>query len=230
MDVPAFASRHLGIRGEHLCFEIDKAAIRFLQSNHPDSHCCGSVTERNASAFSPCDIVIAGFPCQPFSALGRQEGWADAKGRGVLILATLDYIKAHRPRIVLLENVIAFTRIANGTLLSWLVDLLEHELGYVVAHTTLCTSRYGLPQTRGRWYLVGLRRDAVATEFSWPSEVEAIPLRAILDPRSKEASCDRRPGAPGSIATRNVDKEIALLTDEGLAPRTRTSSSIATRR
>ena len=71
------------------------------------------------------------------------------------------------------------------------------------------------PQTLEWWYLVAILTLSLAHDFVWPPEVEPITLSALLGPHPAEASSSRRPGGPTRLATRNVDREIALLLAEG---------------
>ena len=74
MDVPAMSLTNLGVLGPHVEFEIDDVACKYLVANYPSLELRGSVEDRDErDAFRP-DIVTAGFPCQPFSALGLQGG------------------------------------------------------------------------------------------------------------------------------------------------------------
>ena len=108
IDMPGFALDRLTVDGQHYLYEVDKAAARFLEHNHTRSELRRSMLDRVASACEPVDIVVAGFPCQPFSMLGGRGGVDDARGRGTLVEATLDFVNHHRPSIVVLENVTAF--------------------------------------------------------------------------------------------------------------------------
>jgi DNA (cytosine-5)-methyltransferase 1 len=102
--------------------------------------------------------------------LGLQQGWNDTRGRGTLIVATLNFVRLRSPPVAIFENVAAFCRSEEGQTMKWLVDTVV-SLGYHVDHRILCTSDYGLPQTRKRWYLVALRSDMVSSSFAWPSAV-----------------------------------------------------------
>ena len=205
IDVPGFGLRALGVAHDHFAFEIDPVARRFITDNFPDVRLFGSVCDRSPSVASGADIVSAGFPCQPYSLLGLQEGWKDRKGRGDLVMATIDYVLRERPRIVLLENVAAFARSDQGRALGWIVDALTNGQRYTVAHRIICTSEHGLPQTRRRWFLVALRSDCVVHEFVWPEPIQMMPLSLVLGPRAADDSPERRPGDIGSLASRNVD-------------------------
>ena len=90
--MPAFALRKLGVLGPHAAYEIGEVARAFLRSNFIDVNLQHSVSKREARPRDQVDVVVAGFPCQPFSILGRQEGWSDSLGRGNLVEDTVAFI------------------------------------------------------------------------------------------------------------------------------------------
>ena len=204
IDGPGTALQHLGVLGKHSAYEIDSAARSFISANFPGVSLYGSVRERSESACPRADVVTAGFPCQPFSALGKQDGWDDARGRGTLIGATSGYVLRERPSIVMLENVATFRTIHDGKCLSWVVDQLESQGGYDVYHRICCTSRFGLPQTRRRWFLIGILSTARVCDFEWPSDIDMVPLASLMAPPPTSASASNRPGPPPTLAARNV--------------------------
>ena len=175
----------------------------------------GSVATRDPALLPRFDVVVAGFPCQPFSRLGRQQGVFDPGGRGVLVDHTLAYIRHHRPRIVVLENVAAFCTMHDGATMAWIVSELK-KCGYYVEHRVVCTSRFGLPQTRRRWYLIAVLSSALVQELVWPAEIDQIPLCSLLGPRPAGASPARRPGPAGGLASRNVSREVGRLVCAGV--------------
>ena len=182
LDMLAFALRFLGVLGVHWCYEVDEAARAFLRDNHSGAVVCGSVLDRDPRCCPSFDVVVAGFPCQPFSMLGLQQGWNETRGRGSLIVAALNFVRLRSPPVAVFESVAAFCRSEEGQTMKWLVDTVV-SLGHHVDHRILCTSDYGLPQTRKRWYLVALRSDIVSSTFAWPSAVASLSLAAVLGPR-----------------------------------------------
>ena len=214
--MPSFALEGLGVLGKDSCYETDIAACRVLREHHPGVVVKGSVAERTPSSLHKVDAVVAGFPCQPFSRLGLRCGVHDARGRGTLVEHTLAYVRCHLPPIVILENVASFRTVHDGAALAWLLHELEIVNGYRVTHRVICTSRFGLPQTRRRWYLVGIRPEVQAAAFAWPSEIDPIPLRVLLGPRPPDASAARRPGPDSGLAARNVAREVARLAKPGV--------------
>ena len=211
IDVPGLGLAALGVLQKHFAFEIDPVARKFISDNFNGVSLFGWVLDRGVSDACGADVVTAGFPCQPFSLLGLQQGWDDQKGRGRLVSATLTYVLRERPRLVLFENVAAFVRPDNRQVLQRLLDMLTRDDVYKGWHRVLCTSANGLPQTRRRWFLVAVRSDCVVSDFVWPEALEMLPLSLVLGPRSKGASSARRPGVGISLATRNVDTAVGWL-------------------
>jgi len=113
-----------------------------------------------------CDILTAGFPCQPFSKIGKLHGFADA--RGTLFWDVLRILKAKRPKAFVLENVANLVKHDGGKTFQVIKDGLENELGYHVHYKVLNTKDYGTPQDRKRIYMVGFLEDV---PFEFPEEV-----------------------------------------------------------
>ena len=63
------------------------------------------ITVRNNKNVQKVDLYVAGFPCQPFSSAGKQEGFADKRGRGTICFYLSEYIEKHQPKLFILENV-----------------------------------------------------------------------------------------------------------------------------
>ena len=124
------------------------------------------------------DVYVAGFPCQPFSTMGKQAGFDDA--RGTIFFHVLDYITQKLPKVFILENVKGLTTIENGKLLNQIMKLLRsvrfHTSGkkaYAIKQQVLDTKELGIPHSRPRWYCVGIRKDAKkADSFAFPEQVE----------------------------------------------------------
>lgn len=130
-----------------------------------------------------CDILTAGFPCQPFSNAGNRKGVYDE--RGELYLECLRIIESKRPKAVLFENVkgLVSSKHQSG---KKLIDVIKEdleELGYSVNYRVLNSSDYGVPQNRERLILVALRADLGKT-FEFPpvqTDKSKLTLRNILD-------------------------------------------------
>jgi DNA (cytosine-5)-methyltransferase 1 len=114
-----------------------------------------------------CDILTAGFPCQPFSKIGKLHGFADA--RGTLFWDVLRILKEKQPKAFVLENVANLMKHDKGNTFERIRDGLENELGYHVHYKVLNTKDFGAPQDRKRIYMVGFKEDV---PFSFPEPIE----------------------------------------------------------
>lgn len=121
------------------------------------------------------DILLAGFPCQPFSIAGKGLGFADT--RGTLFFNIEAILGAKRPASFLLENVKRLTTHDEGRTFAVILAKLE-ELGYTVYHKVLNTLDFGLPQKRERIYIVGFLEPI---EFTFPKPMGSyMPLKELL--------------------------------------------------
>ena len=108
MELVAMALRNLGVLDQcslEFCCEINKWCKSFIMQNHPPKRFFDDITLRDPKTTPPCDLYVAGFPCQPFSRAGLRQGTNDATGRGSIFDHIIPYLRAHRPRAVILENV-----------------------------------------------------------------------------------------------------------------------------
>jgi DNA (cytosine-5)-methyltransferase 1 len=117
------------------------------------------------------DVLLAGFPCQPFSiagvskknALGRPHGFLD-ETQGTLFYDTARIIAHHRPAAFLLENVKNLERHDGGRTFATILNVLTRELGYSVQHRVISSEGW-VPQKRERIFIVGFR-DPTGFDFS----------------------------------------------------------------
>ncbi|BDR57453.1 DNA cytosine methyltransferase [Xylocopilactobacillus apis] len=126
------------------------------------------------------DIVIAGFPCQPFSIAGYRKGLSDE--RGDLFFETLRVIKAKQPKVVFLENVKNLVTHDHGNTFKVIREFLVHA-GYFVKWKVLNAKDYGnIPQNRERIYVVGFKDRKSFEKFEFPTPVKLIkPLSDIIE-------------------------------------------------
>jgi len=142
----------------------------------------GDITAIKESQIPDHDLFLAGFPCQPFSIIGKRQGFCDM--RGTLFFEIVRILKAKRPRAVLLENVKQLATADKGRVLSCIVSELE-ALEYNVATKILNALDYGLPQKRER-ILIAATLDPFE-EFLWPSGGNPMKsLTEILEPNPPE--------------------------------------------
>ncbi len=179
-----------GIGGFHLALssfgancvfasDIDKDARDIYHRNYgiePE----GDITKIAATNIPNHDILCAGFPCQPFSISGNQQGFDDERGRGRLFFNIIDIINVHKPKMVLLENVKNLEKHDNGNTLKRIEDELNIA-GYLVFHRVLCAADYNIPQARKRIYIVAFRKDLNVKNYIFPDKLKEFrTLDAIL--------------------------------------------------
>ena len=170
--------------------EWDRFAQQTYLANYTDNRpIAGDIRDVEATDIPDHDVLVAGFPCQPFSiagvskknALGRLHGFQD-ETQGTLFFDVLRILKAQRPAAFLLENVKNLTSHDRGRTFEVMRRKLAEELGYSL-HLRVIDAGHFVPQHRERIVMVGFR-DKVA--FSWDDL--ALPayghrrLRDILHP------------------------------------------------
>ena len=133
--------------------ETDKFARQSYEANFGEIP-SGDITKIDEKDIPVFDILLAGFPCQPFSNAGKQKGFTDI--RGTLFFDIVRIIKYHEPKAVLLENVPRFKTHDNGKTLKTATNKLKH-LGYKVYVDVLNAKDFGLPQNRERIFIVAFR-------------------------------------------------------------------------
>lgn len=115
------------------------------------------------------DILCAGFPCQPFSKAGMQEGENDTV-RGTLFAEIIRILAYHKPKYLILENVANLERHDNGETWRRIKSKLQNELGYAISNKILSPHQFGVPQIRQRMFIVGCL-DGL-DHFEWPELVD----------------------------------------------------------
>ena len=151
--------------------EWDRFAQQTYEANYRDNRpIAGDITKVDVSEIPFHDVLVAGFPCQPFSiagvskknALGRAHGFLD-ETQGTLFFDVARIIAHHRPPAFLLENVKNLKSHDKGRTFAVIKQTLEEELGYHL-HEKIIDAKHFLPQHRERIVLVGFREE---TDFSW---------------------------------------------------------------
>jgi DNA (cytosine-5)-methyltransferase 1 len=148
--------------------EWDRFARETYLANFPatsDHQFAGDITQVNVADIPVHDVLLAGFPCQPFSiagvskknSLGRATGFLD-EAQGTLFFDVARIIAYHRPQAFLLENVKNLTSHDKGNTFRVIHRTLTEELGYHV-HYRVIDGQHFVPQHRERIYIVGFRDD-----------------------------------------------------------------------
>ena len=118
------------------------------------------------------DIMLAGFPCQPFSIAGYRKGFRDDKGRGNLFFKIAEIIEAKKPQAVLLENVKNLKNHDNGRTFKIIEETLAN-MGYHVKHEILNSMTHGnIPQNRERIFIIGFLDKGKYEKFEFPKPIE----------------------------------------------------------
>lgn len=140
--------------------ETDRFCRTVYSQNFGDDRPAGDITRIPSDQVPDHDLLVGGFPCQPFSSSGSREGMKDPKGR--LYREICRIVKAKQPKFFLLENVRGLLLHDDGDTLRTISCEL-HDCGYVVQHQLLDAVNL-LPQERCRLYLVGIRNDIAKDE------------------------------------------------------------------
>ncbi len=130
--------------------EWDKFCQQTYQANFGDCP-AGDITQIHPQNIPAFDILLTGFPCQPFSQAGHKKGFSDI--RGTLFFNISEIAAYHRPKVLFLENVKGFKNHNRGNTFSTVKHSLE-ALGYQVYATLLNAKQFGIPQNRERIYIV----------------------------------------------------------------------------
>ncbi|HAP70340.1 MAG TPA: DNA (cytosine-5-)-methyltransferase [Flavobacteriales bacterium] len=132
----------------------------------------GDITKIEAADVPDHDILTGGFPCQPFSTIGKREGFSHPT-QGTLFYDIARIIKEKKPSVFLLENVAGLYSHDSGETFKVIKKTLEKELGYWVDDKILDSADFGVPQHRKRVYIVGFRKDLSPNknfQFDWPKK------------------------------------------------------------
>ena len=159
------AARDLGMRCVFAC-DIDDAARRAYRHNFGIEP-AGDITRIDPSDVPEHDVLMGGFPCQPFSIIGAMRGFDDTRGTLFFDLARI--IEAKMPPALMLENVRQLSTHDGGRTLSRIMDVLA-ELGYSADWRVMNALDFGLAQKRERTFIVGFRDSAAPFEWPQPSE------------------------------------------------------------
>lgn len=199
--------------------DFDKYAVQTYEANFGKHIVQGDINEIPLEEIPDCDVLIGGFPCQPFSMMGQQKGFEDTRGTLFFRIAEIinDKIeKGKKPKAVILENVRSLRTHDNGRTYREIQRILEEELGYKVYCEILNSADYGVPQTRNRTYIVCFANDNAEYKFPEKKELD-ITLQDLLEQEvnSKYFLSDRilptilSNGTGGYKAKSEIDLKIA---------------------
>lgn len=217
-----FVDLFAGIGGTRLGFEAhgggcvftsewDAQSQKTYSTNFQDEHpIAGDIHSISAADIPDHDVLVAGFPCQPFSiagvskknALGDPHGFA-CKTQGTLFFELARIISEKRPRAFVLENVKNLERHDKGRTFAVIMDTLQSQLGYTVFHRVIDAKPF-VPQHRERIFIVGFREPA---HFDWKAfrlPKKHPTLAAVLHPQdgSEAAEAPYTTGSKAKVAAK----------------------------
>lgn len=167
----------------------------------------GDITKIDASDIPDHDILTGGFPCQPFSTIGKREGFSHPT-QGTLFYDIARIIKDKKPTAFLLENVAGLYSHDGGDTFKLIKETLEEELGYWVDNQILDSADFGVPQHRKRVYIVGFRKNFASKEnfrFDWPEkENEKVGIGQFVEE-----------GISGYTVSAHLQKSYMFKKDDG---------------
>lgn len=187
-----FIDLFAGVGGFHFAFKDkaecvfasewdSKARITYLANHGSDllennAVFAGDITEVDYSSIPDHEILCAGFPCQPFSVAGAQQGFKHAT-QGTLFYNILEIIEAKNPSVIFLENVKNLRSHDKGNTYSIILNALSQR-GYHIKDMVLNGTTHGnIPQNRERIFIVGFKDEASFERFNFP---ESIPLTSSI--------------------------------------------------
>jgi DNA (cytosine-5)-methyltransferase 1 len=202
-DLFTFAELFAGIGGFRKGFELaggacvfasewDRFSQQSYRANFGEGHLHGDIRSVNAADVPDHDVLLAGFPCQPFSlagvskknSLGRKHG-LECSTQGTLFFDIERIIAARQPRAFVLENVKNLLSHDGGRTYEIIRRTLQEKLGYRISRRVI-DARSFLPQHRERVFIVGLRPDLDSTfDFDalfLPDPASGPTLKSILHP------------------------------------------------
>lgn len=162
--------------------EWDGAAAKTYEHNFGEMP-FGDITKIPIQAIPDFDVLLAGFPCQPFSIIGAKKGF-EHETQGTLFFNIEKILLEKQPRAFMLENVRNLTVHDGGKTFQIIIKHLK-EAGYHVHYKILNALDYGVPQKRERIIICGFKQ-AVDFEFPKPiSDADRPHIRDILEPEAR---------------------------------------------
>lgn len=166
--------------------EIDEYAVTTYEANHNLKADCRDINDVKCADIPEFDIMLAGWPCQPFSLAGYRQGFEDEQGRGTLFFELERIFKNKKPKVLFLENVKNLVSHDCGNTFRVILDKLERA-GYHVKYRVLNAINYGnIPQNRERIYIVAFRSKKHYQKFDFPKPIPlTTQLSDVIDFKNK---------------------------------------------
>jgi DNA (cytosine-5)-methyltransferase 1 len=214
-----FIDLFAGIGGMRLAFESvgaecvftsewDKFAVQTYVANHGIKHpIFGDIREVDPKSVPNHDVLVAGFPCQPFSlagvskknSLGRSHGFAD-ETQGTLFFYIAEILRVKKPKAFVLENVKNLVSHDHGNTFKVIQKVLVEDLGYKISFKVIDAAKF-VPQHRERIFIVGYKDGEI--NFNW--EAVKPNSKKVVD-KVREILQENLP-APAQDAEKYFDKK-----------------------
>jgi len=181
IEAPIEALIQMKIPFDHIwSCDSDKYVQQTIAANYSPMYFYPDITERDNSKLPDIDMYVCGFPCQPFSALGKQLGTNDPRGN--IMLHCIETIKIKLPKIFVLENVRRFKSTQKGKPYEYLMkSLREIENSYYNVYSMILNTKdYGIPQSRTRLFIIGIRKNVQKRELQVPRPKKMKPLESFI--------------------------------------------------
>jgi DNA-cytosine methyltransferase len=187
----------LGVKHKHLFACESNSAVRHLLYEAFGKNAMvyyRDVTTRCHELTPKVDLYCFGAPCQPFSPAGRGKGMTDPRSKA--FSSCVAYIAAQRPKAFVCEN--SHRLLSKKFAKEWHTVKKELRLlGYCLKYKIINTKNHGIPQSRPRTYVVGVKRDIMKEKFRFPRSIPAEPVDRFLDD-GLTSSCALRVKLPQS--------------------------------
>lgn len=168
----AFEDEDVGGRCVLTC-EWDKFAVKTYEKNYQPHHkhrYVGDICSLDILSVPRHNILLAGFPCQPYSIAGYRDGLNDERGK--VFFKILEILGDSKPEAFLLENVKGLLNHDNERTINFILKQL-HEIGYFCKVDVLNSITHAnIPQNRERVFIVGFRKKSQSDKFNFPSEIK----------------------------------------------------------
>lgn len=151
--------------------EFDKDAAATYRHNFGNKHLVEKdIRKVDATEIPDFDVLVEGFPCQPFSIMGFRKGFNDPRGNLFFEIARI--AEAKRPKVVFLENVVNLLEHDDGKSFLTVYNALAPE-GYAFRYKVMDAIEYSnIPQYRTRIYIVAFQNEEACARFVFPEKIE----------------------------------------------------------
>ena len=205
IEAPIQALHKLKVDYSHeFSSDIDDYARQSILANYNPKILYDDMTKKRNLPI--IDMYICGFPCQPFSMSGEREGSQD-KEKGNIFLYCIKTIKQTNPSLFILENVPGIISVEKGAYWKKVTSILAKLDKYSINWSILDTKDYGIPQSRKRLYIVGIKKSRMQKEFKFPKKIKCKPILDFID------KTDKHKDTMESNRIENVNKYKGIFID-----------------